>query len=108
MNNGADVDLADKAGNRVLHCLAVLFSEGIGHTVVIEQLAKLVLDQGAEINATNKNGLTPLGLAIQGGDYQLSTMLVKSGARLLSDVGGKVTTVDSHWRIHREQTSEIL
>ena len=94
LDNGADVELADKAGNRVLHYLAVLLSEGMGQTVVIEQLAKLVLDQGADIDATNKNGLSPLCLAIQGGDHQLSIMLIKSGARLLSIRGEKTTTVE--------------
>lgn len=83
LNNGADVELADNAGNRILHYLADSYSERLADTVLIEQLAKLVLDQGADVDTTNLNGLSPLYLAIRGGNRQLIRQLVTSGASRL-------------------------
>lgn len=83
LDYGADVNIADKAGDQVLHCLAALPPEDRTDTLVIVELATLVLDQGVDIDATNKNGMSPLYLAIQGDNRPLSKLLLRSGAREL-------------------------
>ena len=80
LDNGADVNIADNAGDQMLHCLAALSPEKRAITV---QLAKLVLDQGADMDKMNTEGLSPLYLAIQGGDRPLSKLLLRYGARKL-------------------------
>ena len=83
LDNDADVNIADSAGDRMLHCLAALPPEKRADTLLTEQLATLVLDQGPEINATNKMGLSPLYLAMQGNNHRLTRLLLRSGAREL-------------------------
>ena len=51
----------------------------------MEQLAKLVLDRGADVDATNKNGLSPLYLAIETENWKLIKLLLRSGARKLKE-----------------------
>ena len=80
---GADVNIADNAGDRMLHNLAALFPNESTDTLMTERLATLVLDRGAEIDAKNKNGLSPLYLAIQSDNRPLSKLLLRSGAREL-------------------------
>lgn len=84
--NGADVNIADNAGDRVLHNLAALFHmETIDSwlTWLTEDLAALVLDKGAEVDAKSKNWLTPLCLVIQNDNSPLSKLLLRFGARKL-------------------------
>ena len=83
LDNGADVNVADKAGEQILHCVAAILPKNRAGTLVTAQFATLVLDQCAEIDATNKNGVSPLYLAIQGDNRPLSKLLLRSGARRL-------------------------
>ena len=83
LKNGADVNIADNAGDRILHNLAALFPKETTDTLVITDLAKQVLHKGAEVDAKNKNGLTPLYLATQHDNRPLSELLLRSGAREL-------------------------
>ena len=81
--SGADVNIADDFGDRMLHNLAVFSPNERTETLVAERLGTLVLDQGAEIDAKNKKGLSPLYLAIQSDNRPLSNLLLRSGAREL-------------------------
>jgi uncharacterized protein len=58
LNGGADVNATNQVGDTALHSAAAL-----GYNTVIQFLA----DHGAEINAKNKRGLTPLGALLGGG-----------------------------------------
>ena len=80
--NGADVNVADNAGDQILHNLAALFPTD---SWVTEDLATLVLHKGAEVDAKNKIGLTPLYIAIQSDNRPLSKLLLRSGARELKE-----------------------
>ena len=83
LENCANVNIADNAGDRVLHNLATLFPYPTIDLCVIEDLATLVLHKGAEVDARNRNGLTPLYLAMQRDNCPLSKLLLRSGAREL-------------------------
>lgn len=67
----------------MLHNLAALFPKEQIDTLVMEDLATEVLHKGADIDAKNKHGLTPLYLAIQHDNRPLSKLLLRSGAREL-------------------------
>ena len=71
LSHGADVNIADNAGDRMLHDLAALFPNETTATPMMETLALKVLDKGAELEAKNKNGLIPLYLAIQHDNVRL-------------------------------------
>jgi uncharacterized protein len=55
---GGDVNAATVAGDTALHGAAAM-----GYTTVIQ----LLVDRGAQLNAKNKRGLTPLGALLRGG-----------------------------------------
>ncbi len=55
---GADVNAANQAGDTAMHTVAAQ-----GYDTVVQFLA----DHGAQINAKNKRGLTPLGALLSGG-----------------------------------------
>jgi ankyrin repeat protein len=81
---GADVNAATQAGDTALHTAA---NQGV------DSVAQLLVEKGANLEATNKRGLTPLGVAlvprprnplqIDGPDRRQSTaaMLRKLGAK---------------------------
>lgn len=45
------------------------------------EIAKFLLENGADINARNKHGLTPLHLAAKNGNVELTQMLISRNAR---------------------------
>jgi ankyrin repeat protein len=79
IKSGADVNGSDSAGDTALHSAAAL-----GYDAVIQCL----VDHGAQPNAKNKRGLTPLGV------------LMTRGGRPLADAGadlnGEPSRADSH------------
>ena len=75
IENGANVNLPDNSGNRPLHLLANYPGRSV-------ELVKLVLGNGAEIDAMNKAGLSALYLAIRSNKRQLSGLLLSMGARI--------------------------
>jgi cytohesin len=65
---GADPDTTDERGNTPLHCTAAMT-----FSVDASEFAKLLLEHGADVNARNTAGLTPLGLlkmARASGDWE--------------------------------------
>ena len=70
LDNSADVNLVQS-------------SEMTTNTMASKHLAELALDHGADIDATNKNGMSPLYLAILWGNRPLSKLLLRRGARKL-------------------------
>jgi ankyrin len=58
LNLGGDVNIANQAGDTALHSAAAM-----GYNTVIQFLT----DQGAQLNAKNKRGVTPLGALLTGG-----------------------------------------
>jgi ankyrin repeat protein len=72
ISNGANPLVADAEGNTALHG-AVLSDEPI--------VAAMLLDAGADLNAVNRAGLTPLATACRAANWPLAKFLLERGAR---------------------------
>lgn len=94
LTHGADVDAVDFGGNGALHLIA---NQGRSMEMELEtetKITRMLLKSGANIDASNYNGMTPLYLALRRRKSQLSIMLIKSGARVISDAGEKTTMLE--------------
>jgi ankyrin repeat protein len=47
-----------------------------------DEVARMLIDAGADVNATQEGGYTPLHAAAQNGDVELIDLLLDRGARL--------------------------
>jgi ankyrin repeat protein len=71
LDDGADVNAADKHGMTALRCAALW-----GHLEVV----KILLDRGADVDASDENRVTPLiGAALQG-KVEVVKLLIAKGA----------------------------
>ncbi|TCT25151.1 ankyrin repeat domain-containing protein [Thermomonas haemolytica] len=70
--NGADPRQADAEGNTPLHYAARSVDPGV---------AALLRDAGAEVDACNHEGVSPLGSACLAGNWRLARFLLERGAR---------------------------
>jgi hypothetical protein len=70
LDNGADIRMADEDGDSALH------------VVSDESLALLLINKGADIDATNTYGNTPLHQALARDDKQIAILLIEKGADL--------------------------
>ena len=70
--NGADPLAADAEGNTPLHHAARSSDPGV---------AALLRDAGAELEALNNEGLSPLGVACGAGNWRLARFLLERGAK---------------------------
>ena len=70
--NGADPRDRDQDGNTPLHHAARSSDPGV---------AALLRDAAAELEAVNEEGLTPLGVACEAGNWRLARFLIERGAR---------------------------
>ena len=66
-----DVNDSDESGVTLLH-----YASRYGSLDV----ARLLIDKGANVNAVNRSGETPLSLAQKGGHLELAQYLIKHGA----------------------------
>lgn len=76
----ADLHQKDKFGDTVLHTATMLQVE--------DEILLMLTENGADINARNKEGVTPLLIAIQSGDVEMT--------RLLTSCGANIHTKDTH------------
>ena len=89
----ADPKIATNDNTTPLIALSgVGFAEGFSHVApekdTIEAI-ELLLELGADVNAANKNGLTPLHGAAHRGDNTIVQLLVNKGADLLAKDNGR-------------------
>jgi ankyrin repeat protein len=70
--NGADPRVADSEGNTPLHHAARSSDPGV---------AALLRDAAADIDPINRDGITPLGIACQAGNWRLARFLLERGAK---------------------------
>lgn len=76
--NGADPNKTDEAGNTPLHFAALTRDAGI---------AQSLLDASAQVNAVNREEMTPLALACEAGNWLVVEFLLKHGAHTDLDPG---------------------
>ena len=74
--NGADIKSTNKLGWTALHKVADLFYFNSEHLTILEMLLK----QGANPNAKDNSGNTPLHKAAASGNYDIALWLLENGA----------------------------
>jgi ankyrin repeat protein len=78
LRRGIDPDLRDAFGETALHRVAAdLEAEPAPEGV---EIARLLLESGADVNAAETDHRTPLMLAARGGSLEMTVLLLKSGA----------------------------
>ena len=90
LKHGLNVKLYNEAKQTILHLIANIdkrFDDD--HK---EELAELVISQGADVNAKNKYGLTPLHMAARNGHLKLIELLLKHNADINSSEGADQST----------------
>lgn len=86
LDRGVDISYQDRNKNTYLHN----FINNYGLNMIDMSILKLFLKSGADINAKNRYGVTPLHLAVQKGNYKLVEELVYNGANIRAkDNGGE-------------------
>ena len=78
IDGGCDVNTVNNAENTYLHHLAKNYNPDANLTM---SYAGILIDNGADVNAANIVGETPLMLAISGGKKDLAELLLDNGAR---------------------------
>jgi ankyrin repeat protein len=59
---------------------ATLLHDAVGHNQL--DVAKYLLDKGADVNAVTTDGLTPLHMAAQNGNIEMTKLLLHRGAKI--------------------------
>jgi ankyrin repeat protein len=78
VRGGIDLNLRDPYGETALHRVAAdLEAEPAPESV---EIARLLLESGADVNATEMDHRTPLMLAARGGSVEMTALLLKFGA----------------------------
>lgn len=70
----ADIKDKDMFGDTVLHTAAMMKSDS--------EVVKLLINSGADVNARNKEGVTPLEIAVQNKDLSTIKLLTLNGANI--------------------------
>jgi ankyrin repeat protein len=94
-----DVNLTDDAGRTPLHLAAT-------HCHV--DAAKVLLDNGAKIDAKAAGGTTPLDLAAQAGCVDMVNLLLSKGANVNARDDQGRTPLDRAMQWHRDEVVQIL
>ncbi len=95
IENGADVNLASENGMKV----APLHSAVANRNLLI---AKILLDNGADVNARQTLGVTPLHSAAHQGDSQMVKLLVRYKADLKAEMENGKRPLDIAQKNHHE------
>ena len=72
------------------------------------EIAKMLIKGGANVNARNNRGYTPLGYAAYNGSVFMSLLLIQSGADTEADMGGGLTAYMLARMFDHERTATVL
>jgi hypothetical protein len=101
LNAGADPNAATtNRGQTAL--MSVLMTPGRS------QLAKLLLEHGAEVNAKNRQGTTPLMVASLSGDADAVNLLLEWGADIDARTTSDTTALSAAKQNDHEETAQVL
>ena len=77
---GSDVHSQDEDGTTILHCLASTWKRSRERVAGMRACLEKLLCAGADPNAVNRSGVTPLTRAARQGQLELAQRLVEAGA----------------------------
>jgi ankyrin repeat protein len=98
LKNGADVNYSTSQGS-ILHSVAYK-----GNT----EIAKLLIDKGANVDTPDQNGTTPLHYATMFSHNELATVLVKKGANPLKKDGTGQSALDYAKSLKNKQLTALF
>jgi ankyrin repeat protein len=106
IENGADVNMEDERGNTPLITLGTRLG---GDPNKILRIARLLIDNGADVNATNNGLYTSLHLSsIVSEDSRLAKLLIENDADIRVRDGNGFTPYDWACECDREETMNLL
>ena len=91
ISRGAKVDHRGSLNHSLLHIAAAYSS---GHPRASTEIALLLVEAGADVNATAKSGFTPLHEAALSGAHSIAEVLLGSGARINPVIRGSGHCLD--------------
>ncbi|CAD6589931.1 MAG: hypothetical protein ASARMPRED_004323 [Alectoria sarmentosa] len=94
LTHGADVNAVDRSGEGALHLIANRGPLMNNDLETETKTSQMLWKCGADIDAYNYDGVTPLYLALRSRKSQLSIMLIKLGAHMISNAGEKTTMLE--------------
>jgi len=71
-------------------------------------IARLLIERGANINAADQNGLTPLHIALNRGLFDIARLLIERGANLNAADQNGLTPLNSELRIGQVDIARLL
>ena len=74
--DGADVNAKNRSGATAMHSTPLCEAAGGGH----KEVAELLIERGADVNAWDKRGKTPLHNAAWKGHVEIAKLLITKGA----------------------------
>ncbi|KAJ3208464.1 hypothetical protein HDU67_006706, partial [Dinochytrium kinnereticum] len=87
LDNAADDDENAEEESQVTEKKTKESIDVVNPLKVVTALARLLIDHGADLNAKDKDGFTPLGIALSKGNFLLASILVSHGADILPSSG---------------------
>jgi uncharacterized protein len=100
LDKGLDVNLETP----VLHTTLLIYAAAHGHLDTV----KMLVDRGADVNATDVTGWTPLHAAAYGGNPEIIRFLLSHGAKLTPDNWYTPTPLDVAEDLHHKEATEVL
>lgn len=103
VNNGAEVNVRDP-GNLSKDYTPLHWAAKLGNN----DLARLLLDKGADPNSVNKAGETPLHLTASAGKTQMAIILIEKGANMTAKDAEGLTPMDKAKKNGKDEYAQFL
>ncbi len=90
VSNGIDIDSQDNDGNTALHYPLINVLENKLYLPYSKEIVKILLEEGADPHIRNKEGKSPMDLAVESGENELINLLIDN----------KKTHYSHPWKVH--------